>query len=410
MHEELPVVDIDRHVLEPLAMWLDYLPAHSRNLAPQLRPLIPANAGWSERLRRLGEHALLGTPNVLCVGDRPIWADLPDVAHVELALAASRRRAELDAGASPGGHLAEMDQRGIGQAVILPTYASYLVYDDGIGAEASRTYAQAYNRFMVDFSSADPHRLCAPILLSRHEPSTMVDDLEQAWRARLAPVVLRPNPVGGRTLSDPNLDRFWSACAAASVPVLLHEGTHARVPTAGRDRFTTRFGKHACSHPIEMMMALLSLIEGGVLQRHPTLRVGFLEAGCGWLPHWLWRLDAIEYRHLRTEVGQHVTMPPSEYFRRQCWIAMEPDEPLVEGAMEAIGCERVVVGSDFPHLDHDGDPLGAIQRRFGALDGSGPAGRILRRNPRELLGAAVRSSPLQSLPESKAARTSSVLA
>ncbi len=35
------------------------------------------------------------------------------------------------------------------------------------------------------------------------------------------------------------------------------------------------------------MMALLALIEGGVLEPHPQLRVGFLESGCGWLPYWL---------------------------------------------------------------------------------------------------------------------------
>ncbi len=53
-------------------------------------------------------------------------------------------------------------------------------------------------------------------------------------------------------------------------------------------------------------MALLALIEGGVLENHPQLRVGFLESGCGWLPYWLWRLDR-EYEDLRWEVKDRDT-------------------------------------------------------------------------------------------------------
>jgi len=77
----------------------------------------------------------------------------------------------------------------------------------------------------------------------------------------------------------------------------IHEGTHSRLPTTGAERFNSRFALHACSHPMEQMMALLALIEGGVLERHRRLRVAFLESGCGWLPYWLWKLDE-EYKNL----------------------------------------------------------------------------------------------------------------
>ena len=99
-------------------------------------------------------------------------------------------------------------------------------------------------------------------------------------------------------------------------------------------------------------MALLALIEGGVLEAHPGVRVGFLEAGCGWLPYWLWRLDHMEYSQLRGEVRKRVKMPPSNYFRRQCWIALEPSEALLSEAVREISSSRVVFGTDFPHLDH----------------------------------------------------------
>ena len=49
---------------------------------------------------------------------------------------------------------------------------------------------------------------------------------------------------------------------------------------------------HVLSHPFEQMAACAGLILTGVLERHPSLRVAFLESGSAWLPYWLHRLDA----------------------------------------------------------------------------------------------------------------------
>ena len=48
---------------------------------------------------------------------------------------------------------------------------------------------------------------------------------------------------------------------------------------------------HASSFPLELMLAMGAMIVGGVLEKFPALRVGFLEGNCGWLPWWLHRLD-----------------------------------------------------------------------------------------------------------------------
>jgi uncharacterized protein len=345
-------MDVDRHVMEPVAMWPDYLPAAMRPYAPRFVAITPKGETLTERLNRLGEHALLPVPTVLAVDGEPLMRDVSEVAHIETGLVGAQRRELLAAAETPRGHLADMDATGIDAAVMLPTFAPFLVYNDDITADRSRAYAQAYNRWLAAFCSSSPTRLLGAALLSRHAPDAMVEDLEAALHDGLTSVVLRPNPVQGRTLGHPDYSRFFAACAHHAVTVLLHEGTHTRVPTAGADRFRSHFAQHACSHPMEMMMALLTLIEGGVLERHPSLRVGFLESGCGWLPYWLWRLDHIEFAQLRAEVRGRVERSPSEYFRRQCWIAMEPGESMLHQMISEIGASRIVFGSDFPHLDH----------------------------------------------------------
>lgn len=131
-------------------------------------------------------------------------------------------------------------------------------------------------------------------------------------------------------------------------------------------------------------MALLDLIESGVLERHPTLRVAFLEAGCGWVPYWLWRLDE-EYRQLAGEVAEHVRMAPSAYFRRQCFVALEPDEPNLAETVRAIGPGCVVFGSDAPHLDHEADVVERFAGPGGPLSAELVA-QIAGENPRRLFG------------------------
>jgi predicted TIM-barrel fold metal-dependent hydrolase len=135
---------------------------------------------------------------------------------------------------------------------------------------------------------------------------------------------------------------------------------------------------------MEQMMALLTLIEGGVLERHPQLKVGFLETGCGWLPYWLWRLDR-EYESSRSEVAHNVKMKPSEYFRRQCFVSMEPSEPHLSQVIEYIGSDNILFGSDYPHGEYESD----IVEQVVALEGQLPQGtveKILWENPARFYG------------------------
>ncbi|HEU4536326.1 MAG TPA: amidohydrolase family protein [Polyangiaceae bacterium] len=385
MRNGIAIIDVDRHVMEPMSLWPEYLPAKYRAFAPDVRPLAPPGETLGARLARLGDHALFPTPAIVTVGGKPICHGMTEVGYIEVGLHAEGRRDEFVAAETAAGQLAAMDAWGVDLAVLLPTYAGFLVYDEDVDADRSRAYASAYSRWLADLCRERPARLKGAVLLSRHDPAHLVADLEAGLAAGHRAAVMRPNPVRGRTLGAPELEPFYAACAASGVPLLLHEGAHTRVQTAGASRFATHFAQHACSHPLEAMMALLALLEGGVLERHPSLRVGFLESGCGWLPYWLWRLDALGYAQSSNELGDRMRRPPSAYFRRQCWIAFEPDEALLRPAVEAIGADRVVFGTDFPHVDHDAQIVGKLFGPDAPLDAA-LLEAALWHNPARLLG------------------------
>jgi predicted TIM-barrel fold metal-dependent hydrolase len=92
------------------------------------------------------------------------------------------------------------------------------------------------------------------------------------------------------------------------------------------------------------------LIGGGVLERHPGLRVGILEASGGWLVSCLERLDH-RFEHLGHTLPDRMKMKPSDYFRRQCWISFDPEEATLELTARLVGANRILIGSDFPHPD-----------------------------------------------------------
>ena len=98
------------------------------------------------------------------------------------------------------------------------------------------------------------------------------------------------------------------------------------------------------------MEAMGALIVGGVLERFPGLRVGFLEGNCGWLPWWLDRLDD-QWKKYGGGEEIHLSAKPSEYFRRQCFIGTDVDEELLAVTIDKVGDDNIVMSVDYPHAD-----------------------------------------------------------
>jgi predicted TIM-barrel fold metal-dependent hydrolase len=134
------------------------------------------------------------------------------------------------------------------------------------------------------------------------------------------------------------------------VPLGFHEGAGALLPQVGEQFGANAMLKHVYCHPVEMMLAAGSFCMGGILERHPRLRVAFLEGNCGWIPFLMWRMD--EHWERQGDVyAPELKMAPSEYFKRQCFVSAECDEVPVKYVIDAIGDDRIVFSTDFPHGD-----------------------------------------------------------
>ena len=319
------IIDADCHVTEPLNIWTEYL-------EPEFQQYVPKNLEFE---------------------GKPIFYKV----SAELLQATSSIMEQNYQDGAKGGYDSQarvqtMEQMGVDISFLYPTTGLWMLSIDTMQPQLAGALTRAYNNWLKDFCSYNTEKLRGVGAISLHDPPAMITELHRIvdfdWQA----IFLRPNPVKGRILSDRIYEPFWAECERLNIAIAIHEGTHSRLPTTGSDRFNSRFALHACSHPMEQMMAMLALIEGGVMERHPRLRFAFLEAGCGWLPYWLWRLDQ-EYENLAWEVKQNVKMLPSEYFHRQCFVGIEPSEPYLPQLVKFIGTDNLLFGTDYPHIDHN---------------------------------------------------------
>jgi predicted TIM-barrel fold metal-dependent hydrolase len=332
-------------------MWLAYLEPELQAHAPRMRDT-DSPLAMARRVRELGARAAVPLLPELTVDGLPLFADWGLEFQIEASRQSRQHAAEIEKATHGAGQLAAMDASGIAEAYLFPTHATFLINHEQLAAPVSAGFARAYNRWLRDYCAEDPARLHPVGVVSRHDPAMALAELERIIDHGFRAVVMRPEPILGLGLGDPRLEPFWTRCEQANIAVAIHGSTHLFGPTVGRDRFKTRFALHACSHPMEAQMAFLSLLDAGVLERHPRLKVAFLEAGASWVPHWLWRLDEICYGTMPGENAGNVTMKPSLYFARQCWVGIELEEPCLRQVIDVIGADRLLFGSDFPHPDH----------------------------------------------------------
>jgi predicted TIM-barrel fold metal-dependent hydrolase len=334
----LRVFDADAHVIEPVDLYFDGLDPAFRDRVTvdpaigdyhgRLMPLVdgrPTSGGsaWMQEYLRTG-----GAKQVLV--DR--FGDIAERGFTTDAL--------LDG----------LDRQGVERAALYPSFSLHTPYSDHLSPDLADALARAYNRWIADFTRDANGRLLGVAVAPLHDPALAEAEIRRAAEHDgIRAVMIRPNPIDGRSLHHPDNDRVFSALEELDVTLSLHEGRGGHSDFAG-NRFDTWYASHVVSHPFEMMLALTSLTVEGVFDRHPRLRVGVLEAGTGWLTWWLHRLDE-HHEMFGPRERPDLKMKPSEYFVEHCVIGTDTDDDFVNQTIETVGADRVAWSSDFPHLE-----------------------------------------------------------
>lgn len=214
--------------------------------------------------------------------------------------------------------------------------------------------ARAYNNWFTDrFRKVSP-RLKAVALVPLQDVPEAVKELRRAvTELGMVGAVLTANngELGVRKpLGHPDFWPLYEEAQRLDVPVALHGAPSSNI---GINFFTKFAQTHALEHPIAQTIQLTSMVMEGVFEKFPRLRVGYLEAGAGWVPYIMDRLDRSyeiwsgkKYR----EFSEWLKKKPSEYIRSgQIFFSCEGGEASLEYAVQRIGHKVLLFASDFPH-------------------------------------------------------------
>lgn len=231
---------------------------------------------------------------------------------------------------------ADMDREGVATQAI--SCVPFLMYPDA-APDLGLAIAQVNNNALAALGATESQRFQPLASVPMQDPPAAVRELERAAGLGLRGVEIPPK-VGERQLDESDFEVFWSAAEALRMVVCIHPFEAA--PSGALARY---FLGNLVGNLYDTGLAAALLIYGGVLERHPNLRIVLYHAG-GALPALVGRLD-MGYR-LVPECQKAIPRAPSTYLSQFHFDIIAHNREMLGHLVRTYGPERFVVGTDYP--------------------------------------------------------------
>ena len=350
------VIDCDSHVMEPADLWQNYLEPKFRDRAIRIE-----EQDGIEKLI-IGEQVVL----------QGVLAGLGG-ANLGVAKAFGGGCKYADgcppSSYEPNARAAMLDEWGVDRGVLFPTIGILPFPTED--QELASAYCRAYNTWQIEFFETQPHRVVPIAALNWFDLDTAIEELERCIKAGFKGLFVPPELVGEDRPSSEHFDPIWERCVEADIPGCFHvivRFNPEAFPFAGWTRgrvglgpvFT--FGMGATG---QLIPAMVCSVLDGLFDRHPKLKIVSVEAGCGYAPYIMDRLDE---KYNIFAASSPLKLKPSEYIQRNCYFVAEPEEHTIELACQRVGEEHILWGSDFPHIDSRLDAMDLIANSIQDMD------------------------------------------
>jgi predicted TIM-barrel fold metal-dependent hydrolase len=330
-------ISADGHMSEPLDLWTTRLDKKFRDRAPHVEF---DNAGQPGAWWVYEGYK----PHDLAVGiaGGQIRTDEEKHAFIKYGGYADARPGGWD----PAERLKDMAADGVVAEVLYTTLGFRLFWL--LDPELQRECFRVYNDWLAEYCSYAPKQLKGIALISLYDPRLGARELERSVTMGLSGAMVWVTPPENQPYWLDMYDVFWAKAQELGVPVSLH-------PPTGMDRPKYEFERNLRPlRPViaaqEVQRSLGVIIASGVLERFPKLNVISAEYGIAWAPWWLDRINKMVGvgPSRRGGYDTKLSMKPTEYFQRQCYVTYIRDELGVRYRND-IGVDRIMWSSDYPH-------------------------------------------------------------
>jgi predicted TIM-barrel fold metal-dependent hydrolase len=350
------IISSDCHAGALPAMYNEYMPAkyheaanawwikHTREMISRAGTFFDQEAvdAYAEKAGQGGERMkALSNPNIR-ISDEDLMAMLSDPTNPF-----APRHGEFDVSV----RIKELDADGVAGEIIFPQMAPFgaglMQYRHDVTPEHNLAGIRAYNRWLADFCKSHPARMAGVALINVDDIDATVQEIRDARELGLRGGVLLPSSTGSHPFyHHPRYEPIWAVCEELELPLQSHSG------------WSPDYGDVDCAtamyiSEVDMwaQRPFTALMWSGAFERHPGLKYVLTEAGCGWI---LEKLRVLEFK-ADNPIFKHFTkdlsLSPTEYFERQCWIGAS-FLPAHEGKLRYdIGVDKLMWGSDYPHLE-----------------------------------------------------------
>jgi predicted TIM-barrel fold metal-dependent hydrolase len=335
--DDLILVSVDDHVVEPPDMFDGHLASKWRDVAPRVVRRDDGTDVWlyeGREIPNIGLNAVAGRP--------------PEEYGMEPTSYDEMRPGTYDIHE----RVRDMDANGVLGSLCFSSFPNLCgqLFARSKDKDAALAILQAYNDWHVDeWCGAYPGRFIPLMLPPIWDPQLMGAEVRRMAAKGCHAVSFSENPAKLKlpSLHSDHWDPFWAACEDEGTIVCLHIGSSSSLVITADDAPVDVL---ITLQPINIVQAAADLMWSPVLRKFPTLKLALSEGGIGWIPYFLDRLDWIYTRH-RAWTGQdYGASLPSEVFRSRivtCFI----DDPAGVAALDRMAVDSVCWEADYPHSD-----------------------------------------------------------
>lgn len=382
----MTMIDCDQHLVETPRLWLDHIDPAARDEAlridrddagywwlwwrgRRIYTVDPREPGDLDAVGRVRERVRSGLPPE----DDATPDDWPDDAW------------------DPAARVSKLGELGVDEAVVFPNFALFWEWPLRDAPAAQMANMGAWNRWCADVVVDSGGRLHPVGHVTLCDPRWLSEQLRALGAAGVRLAMVPPGLVDGRPMSHPDHDPMWRAFVEHGVTPVFHVADQQRPFAVGwyrePDELTYQPVLESVFPWAAAALACTDLVLGGVLERHPDLRLGLFEVSAVWVPMWLMMLDGgFDFaRRLNGRAVPELADRPSNYFRRQARVAAFAFEQPAR--LVAQSDDIYMACSDYPHTEGTRTPLpdyAARSNRTQLEPGSAP--KLFRENIEFLLG------------------------